>query len=53
MDPDESGYDDSSTPSVSVNLLVALLGRFLVTSSSLPIVGVYQHFPSLSEKFCL
>ena len=53
MDPDESGYDDSSTPSVSVNLLVSLLGRFLVTSSSLPIVGVYQHFPSLSEKFCL
>ena len=39
MAPDESGYDDSSTPSVSVDLSVALLGRILVTSSSLPIVG--------------
>ena len=40
MAPDESGCDDSSTPSVSVDLSVALLGRMiLVTSSSLPIVG--------------
>ena len=53
MAPDESGYNESSTPSVSVDLLVSLLGRILASSSSLPIVGVYQHFPSLSEKFCL
>ena len=51
--PSGSGYTESSTPSVSVDLPVSLLGRILASSSSLPIVGVYQHFPSLSEKFCL
>ena len=44
MDPDESGYDDNSTPSVSVVLLAALLGRILVTSSSLPIVRLRKKF---------
>jgi len=48
MAPDESGYDDSSTPSVSVVLLVSLLGRILVTSSSLPIVGACYHSISTS-----
>ena len=27
-----------------------MLGRILALSSSLPIVGVYQHFPTLSER---